>query len=47
MNIAAKKEKNAPGVISPWMTREPPYQMITATPTTPITSMCEEPSEDT
>jgi len=47
MNIAAKNEKNAPGVMSPLMTSEPPYQIMTATPTTPITSIWEEPNEDT
>src|SRR5437879_8366156 len=37
-NIAVRKEKNVPGVIVPRMTCEPPYQMIPATPMTPIAS---------
>ena len=45
--MAVKNEKNDPGVMSPWMTRNPPYQMIPAMPITPITSMCEEPRDDT
>ena len=33
-----RKEKKVPGVIVPRMTCEPPYQMIPATPMTPIAS---------
>ncbi len=45
--MAVKNEKNAPGVIASLITRKPPYQMIAATPTTPMTSMCDDPKDDT
>jgi hypothetical protein len=33
--------------MDPLITRKPPYQIIAATPTTPITSMCDDPREET
>ena len=39
ISVAVTKEKSAPGVMSPWTTRKPPYQRIAMTPTAARTSI--------
>ena len=47
MASAPMKAKNVPGVMSPWMTSRPPYQITSPMPIAPMSSITGDDSSDT